>query len=152
MRCAPQVAGAARDTAGHARTGGRPRTGSSVDNPVVTLDGRVESTGNFHGAPLGYAPDFLPSPRPRWRDQRTPGGPAPRRRPLRGLTPFLPRRSGRQLGPMIAQYTQAAIVAENQAVRRARQRRLDPVVGDAGGPRVDGLGGRPQAAPRPSTV
>ena len=30
-----------------------------VDNPVVLPDGRVESTGNFHGAPLGFAADFL---------------------------------------------------------------------------------------------
>ena len=32
---------------------------SVVDNPVITLDGRVESNGNFHGAPLGYVLDFL---------------------------------------------------------------------------------------------
>ena len=27
--------------------------------PCVTLDGRVESNGNFHGAPVGYVLDFL---------------------------------------------------------------------------------------------
>ena len=32
---------------------------SIVDNPVVLPDGRVVSTGNFHGAPLGFAADFL---------------------------------------------------------------------------------------------
>ena len=32
---------------------------SAVDNPVVTLDGRVESNGNFHGAPVAYVLDFL---------------------------------------------------------------------------------------------
>ena len=32
---------------------------SAVDNPVITDDGRVESNGNFHGAPIGYVLDFL---------------------------------------------------------------------------------------------
>ena len=32
---------------------------SAVDNPVVTPDGRVESNGNFHGAPVAYVLDFL---------------------------------------------------------------------------------------------
>ena len=32
---------------------------SAVDNPVITLDGRVESNGNFHGAPVAYVLDFL---------------------------------------------------------------------------------------------
>ena len=26
---------------------------------MITLDGRLESNGNFHGAPLGYVLDFL---------------------------------------------------------------------------------------------
>lgn len=30
-----------------------------IDNPVVTHDGRVESNGNFHGAPVAYVLDFL---------------------------------------------------------------------------------------------
>ena len=33
--------------------------GSAIDNPMVLPDGRVESCGNFHGAPLGFACDFL---------------------------------------------------------------------------------------------
>lgn len=32
---------------------------AAIDNPVVTIDGRVESNGNFHGAPVGYVLDFL---------------------------------------------------------------------------------------------
>ena len=60
LRCAPQVHGAARDTARARRR--RSPTASwppPIDNPVVTLDGRVESNGNFHGAPVGYVLDFL---------------------------------------------------------------------------------------------
>ena len=59
LRCAPQVAGAARDTVEHARTVAGRELASAVDNPVVTLDGRVESNGNFHGAPVAYVLDFL---------------------------------------------------------------------------------------------
>ena len=59
LRCAPQVAGAARDTAAHARMVAERELASVIDNPVVTLDGRVESNGNFHGAPVAYVLDFL---------------------------------------------------------------------------------------------
>lgn len=59
LRCAPQVAGGARDTVEHARTVANRELASAVDNPVVTLDGRVESNGNFHGAPVAYVLDFL---------------------------------------------------------------------------------------------
>ena len=62
MRCAPQVAGAARDTLAHARSVAGYELASAVDNPVVTLDGRVESNGNFHGAPVAYVLDFLAIP------------------------------------------------------------------------------------------
>src|SRR3712207_5842826 len=59
MRCAPQVAGAARDTLDFAATVAARELRSVVDNSVVLTDGRVESTGNFHGAPLGFAANFL---------------------------------------------------------------------------------------------
>ena len=47
---------------------------------------------------------------------------------------------------MIAQYTQAAIVSELKRLAAPASRRLDPVLGDAGGPRLDGLVGGAQAA------
>ncbi|MGN6744166.1 MAG: aromatic amino acid lyase, partial [Amnibacterium sp.] len=59
LRCAPQVHGAVRDTVAHARQVADRELAAAVDNPVVTLDGRVESNGNFHGAPVGYVLDFL---------------------------------------------------------------------------------------------
>ena len=59
LRCAPQVHGAARDTAAYALSVAERELASAVDNPVVALDGRVASNGNFHGAPVGYALDFL---------------------------------------------------------------------------------------------
>ncbi|HNN48964.1 MAG TPA: aromatic amino acid lyase, partial [Marmoricola sp.] len=54
LRCSPQVAGAVRDTMSHARSVAGHELASVVDNPVITDDGRVESNGNFHGAPVAY--------------------------------------------------------------------------------------------------
>ena len=59
LRCAPQVAGAVRDTLDHAATVAGRELASAIDNPAVLPDGRVESNGNFHGAPLAYVLDFL---------------------------------------------------------------------------------------------
>ncbi|MGN6198228.1 aromatic amino acid lyase, partial [Humibacter sp.] len=59
LRCSPQVAGAGRDTIAHARLVADRELASAIDNPVVTLDGRVISNGNFHGAPVAYVLDFL---------------------------------------------------------------------------------------------
>ena len=59
LRCTPQVHGAARDTVEHARTIAERELVSFIDNPVVLPDGRVESCGNFHGAPVAAVADFL---------------------------------------------------------------------------------------------
>ncbi|WP_117210616.1 histidine ammonia-lyase [Allorhizocola rhizosphaerae] len=115
MRCAPQVAGAARDTLEFARTVAARELVSVADNPVVLPDGRVESTGNFHGAPLGFAADFLAI------GACEIGSISERRidRLLdvtrsRDLPPFLTPDAGVNSGLMIAQYTAAGIVAENR--------------------------------------
>ncbi|HEV7896570.1 MAG TPA: aromatic amino acid lyase, partial [Planosporangium sp.] len=115
MRCAPQVAGAARDTLEFATSVAARELVSIVDNPVVLPDGRVESTGNFHGAPLGFACDFLAIA------AAEVGAISERRvdRLLdvcrsRDLPPFLTPDPGVNSGLMIAQYTAAGIVAENR--------------------------------------
>ncbi|WP_187171441.1 aromatic amino acid lyase, partial [Enterococcus faecium] len=59
LRCAPQVTGAVRDTMAHAAHVARVELVSAIDNPAVTDDLRVESNGNFHGAPVAYVLDFL---------------------------------------------------------------------------------------------
>jgi histidine ammonia-lyase len=115
MRCAPQVAGAARDTLDFAAQVASRELISVVDNPVVLPDGRVESTGNFHGEPLAFAADFLAIA------AAEVGSIAERRvdRLLdvtrsRDLPPFLSPDAGVNSGLMIAQYTAAGIVAENR--------------------------------------
>jgi histidine ammonia-lyase len=113
MRCAPQVAGAARDTLAHARAVAGHELASAIDNPVVTTDGRVESNGNFHGAPIAYVLDFLAIPAAdvaSMSERRTDRMLDVAR--SRGLPPFLADDPGVDSGHMIAQYTQAALVSE----------------------------------------
>ncbi len=113
LRCAPQVAGAARDTVDHAALVADRELASTIDNPVITLDGRVESNGNFHGAPIGYVLDFLAivtADLASIAERRTDRFLDPARN--HGLPPFLAGDPGVDSGHMIAQYTQAAIVSE----------------------------------------
>jgi len=123
LRCAPQVAGAARDTVAHAALVAERELASIVDNPVVLLGdgdlpaalGSVESNGNFHGAPVGFVLDFLAI-------AAAEVGSIAERRTDRmldvarshGLPPFLADDPGVDSGLMIAQYTQAALVSENK--------------------------------------
>ncbi|MEN3269825.1 histidine ammonia-lyase [Pseudonocardia sp.] len=113
LRCAPQVHGAVRDTIAHAEMVAGRELASAVDNPVVTVDGRVESNGNFHGAPLGYVLDFLAiavADLASISERRTDRFLDVARN--HGLPPFLADDPGVDSGHMIAQYTQAGIVSE----------------------------------------
>ena len=113
MRCAPQVNGAARDTLAHAVTVAERELAAAVDNPVVTLDGRVESNGNFHGAPVAYVLDFLAivaADVASMSERRTDRALDVAR--SHGLPPFLADDPGVDSGHMIAQYTAAGIVSE----------------------------------------
>ncbi|MBA2574843.1 MAG: histidine ammonia-lyase [Nocardioidaceae bacterium] len=113
LRCSPQVLGAARDTVDYAAEVAQRELAAAVDNPVVLADGRVESNGNFHGAPIAYVLDFLAIPvadvasmaerrTDRFLDRTRNAN----------LPPFLADDPGVDSGHMIAQYTSAAIVSE----------------------------------------
>jgi histidine ammonia-lyase len=115
LRCAPQVVGAARDVAAFARGVAERELASAIDNPMVMPDGRVASCGNFHGAPLAQACDFvaiavadLGAIAERRTDRLLDAARS------HGLPPFLTEDAGVNSGLMIAQYTQAAMVAENR--------------------------------------
>jgi histidine ammonia-lyase len=115
LRCAPQVAGAVRDTITHATLVATRELAATVDNPVVLESGEVTSNGNFHGAPVGYVLDFLAiaatdlsSISERRTDRMLD------RYRSQGLTPFLAGDAGVDSGLMIAQYTQAGLVSENK--------------------------------------
>jgi histidine ammonia-lyase len=113
LRCAPQVHGAARDTFGFAAHIADVELASGIDNPSVLADGSLVSNGNFHGAPVGYALDFLAiavADVASMSERRTD-------RMLDvsrsfGLPPFLAGQAGVDSGLMIAQYAQAALVSE----------------------------------------
>ncbi|MBO9522020.1 MAG: histidine ammonia-lyase [Nocardioidaceae bacterium] len=114
LRCSPQVHGAARDTFAHAAAVAGRELASAVDNPVVLPDeGRVESNGNFHGAPVAYVLDFAAiaaADVASISERRTDRFLDKARN--HGLPPFLADDPGVDSGHMIAQYTQAAIVSE----------------------------------------
>ncbi|MEN5074838.1 histidine ammonia-lyase [Isoptericola cucumis] len=113
LRCAPQVHGAARDTLDHAETVAGRELASAIDNPVVTVDGRVESNGNFHGAPVAYVLDFLAvavADVASMSERRTDRFLDVARN--EGLPAFLADDPGVDSGLMIAQYTAAGIVSE----------------------------------------
>ncbi|HEY8717202.1 histidine ammonia-lyase [Pengzhenrongella sp.] len=113
LRCAPQVHGAVRDTADHAGLVAGRELAAAIDNPVVTTDGRIESNGNFHGAPIAYVLDFLAiaaADLASISERRTDRLLDPARN--EGLPPFLADDPGVDSGHMIAQYTAAAIVSD----------------------------------------
>ncbi|QIG40100.1 histidine ammonia-lyase [Microbacterium sp. 4R-513] len=113
LRCSPQVHGAARDTADHAGLIAERELAASVDNPVITPDGRVESNGNFHGAPVAYVLDFLAiavADVASISERRTDRALDVARN--QGLPPFLADEVGVDSGLMIAQYAAAGIVSE----------------------------------------
>ena len=130
LRCTPQVHGAARDTVTNAAAMADIELRSAIDNPIVLPDGRVESCGHFHGAPVGYQCDFLAI-------AAADVGSIAERRTDRlldrtrshGLPPFLVEDAGVNSGLMIVQYTQAAMVAENK--RLAQPASVDSIPSSA---------------------
>ena len=126
---------------------------SAIDNPVVV------STGSADG-PAGRVQRQLPRragrlrprlPRDRRRrrrlDLRAPQRPLPRpgAQPRPAAVPR--RRPRRRQRPDDRAVHPGRDRLRAQAARGPGERRLDPVERDAGGPRVDGLERRPQAAP-----
>ncbi|MDX2381955.1 MAG: histidine ammonia-lyase [Acidimicrobiia bacterium] len=115
IRCTPSVHGAARDTLDHVRTVAERELASAIDNPLVLPDGRVASCGNFHGAPLGFAADFLAiavaeigAISERRIDRMLD------RTRSHGLPPFLADEVGVDSGLMIGHYTAAGMASENK--------------------------------------
>jgi histidine ammonia-lyase len=119
LRCTPQVHGAALDTLAHARDVAERELDAAIDNPMILPDGRVESCGNFHGAPVGFVCDFLAiaaSELCAIAERRTDRLLDVAR--SHGLPPFLAPDAGVHSGLMIAHYTQVsmALAAKRLAV------------------------------------
>ena len=149
LRCAPQVHGAARDALSFAETCADRELASAIDNPVVlgrwprrvgrqlprrAAGLRVRSAGHRH--------------RRRRRHERAAHRSLPRRvaQPRPAAVPRARARRRQRADDRPVHGGRAG--GRVQAPRRSRQRRLHPDLGHAGRPRLDGLGGRPQAAHR----
>jgi histidine ammonia-lyase len=118
LRCAPQVHGAVRDALAYARDVFKRELGSVVDNPIVLPEtGEIVSGGNFHGQPLAIALDVMAlaiTELSSISERRTDRLLDPER--SSGLPAFLAVRPGVDSGYMLAQYTAAALVAENRVL------------------------------------
>ena len=136
LRCSPQVHGAARDTLALRRDASPTASWPSpIDNPVVLADGRVESNGNFHGAPVAYVLDFLAIAvadvasiaerrTDRMLDVHALARPAavPRRRPRRRLRPHdRPVHPGRRSSPSSSAWPCPASVDSIPSSARCRR-------------------------------
>ena len=147
LRCAPQVNGAARDALEDARRAAHAELAAAIDNPMILPDGRVESCGNFHGAPVAFACDFLAI-------AAAEVGAIAERRTDR----LLDSSRSQGLPPFLAEDPGVGLRAHDRPVHPGRhgrgesppggagERRLDADQRHAGGPRLDGLGSRPKAA------
>ena len=132
LRCMPQVHGAVRGALLHARDIVEIETGSATDNPLVFIEeNELVSGGNFHGAPLALAFDYaaiavtdLMSITERRIDHVV--------NPVmnEGLPPFLTAQPGISSGFMMAQVTDAALLAEARVL--AHPASVDNVPTDGG--------------------
>ena len=112
LRCIPQVHGAVQDTLAHARRVFEIELNSATDNPLV-FDDAIVSGGNFHGAPLALALDYLSIALCQLAgisERRTERLLNPSLN--EGLPAFLASKPGLESGLMMAQVTAAALVAE----------------------------------------
>ena len=115
VRCMPQVHGASRDALAYTRRVLEIEINSVTDNPLVFAEEkRIVSGGNFHGQPVAIALDLatiavaeLADISESRIDRMTNGHTS-------GLPEFLSPDPGRNSGFMVAQYTAAALVAENR--------------------------------------
>lgn len=120
IRCAPQVQGPAHDTLNFVRGIIESEINAATDNPLLFGPGEIISGGNFHGEPVGLAMDYLKialsevaaiSERRSYTlvDGKMNGG----------LPPMLVGShagAGLHSGMMLAQYTAASLVLENQGL------------------------------------
>lgn len=116
IRCQPQVTGAAMDVLRMAARTLEIEANAATDNPLVLIEAElIESGGNFHAEPVGFAADMITLAIAEI------GAIAQRRVALIvdpvlsfNLPPFLTPNPGLNSGYMIAEVTTAALMSENK--------------------------------------
>lgn len=118
IRCIPQVHGAVRDTLNFVRRTLEIEINSATENPLIFPEkGTILSGGNFHGAPVAFAMDYLSI-------AMTELGNISERRIDRivnpatnmDLPPFLIKDNGLNSGFMIAHVTATSLTSENRTL------------------------------------
>ncbi|MFO8034817.1 MAG: histidine ammonia-lyase [Candidatus Bipolaricaulota bacterium] len=116
LRCLPQIIGPSLEALEVAGQRLELEMNSATDNPLVFADGTALSGGNFHGQILALMAELLAM------GTAEIGASCERRIALllsgaeRGLPDFLTRKGGLHSGLMMAQYSAAALVAENKVL------------------------------------
>ncbi len=117
LRCIPQVHGAVRDSLEFIENVFLREANGVTDNPLVfSKNDEVLSGGNFHGAPVAYAADFLAiilTDLSSFSERRIEYMLDPA---VSELPAFLVKEGGLNSGFMIAHVTAASLVSENKAL------------------------------------
>jgi histidine ammonia-lyase len=117
LRCSPQVHGASKDALRYVMGVVETEMNASTNNPLIFPESQEFLLGgNFHGQPVALAMDFLGmaiSELANISERRVERLVNPQ---LSGLPAFLVSDGGLNSGFMIAQYTAAALVAENKTL------------------------------------
>ena len=115
IRCYPQVAGACLELLRQAGSTLRIEANAVTDNPLVMVDGRIASGGNFHAEPVAFAADQIALAIAEI------GAITQRRIALLvdpalsfGLPAFLSPEPGLNSGFMVAEVVSAALMSENR--------------------------------------
>jgi histidine ammonia-lyase len=117
MRCTPQVLGASIDAYHFIRRQVETEMNSVIDNPLFFPEsGSYAGAGNFHGQPVAMAMDFLAIATAEVASLGERHTNRLLNPVLSGLPDFLVEGKGLNSGLMVAQYTQAAMCAENRVL------------------------------------
>ena len=117
IRCIPQVHGASRDAIGYVKTIIERELNGITDNPLVFVeDNKIVSGGNFHGAPVAMAADFLSIAVAELASISERRIAMMMDSSFSELPDFLTPKPGLNSGLMLTQVTAAALVSENKTL------------------------------------
>jgi len=115
LRCIPQVMGPSLDALAYATDTHLKEMNGVADNPLFfTKDDEYLAAGNFHGQAVAMVQDFLAIAITELGDLAERHTNRLMNPVLSGLPDFLVEGKGLNSGLMVAQYTQAALLAENR--------------------------------------